>query len=601
MEKEDTTEKVSTVRKSEKRPTKKKAKSKNSLLLGNETGSKRKNTSTKITKTASHGFYTEADDHELKEISREKMKEVGESLKRGRHIKKKAKLSSEKDPLSTLVTHEAMNDLKGKTEIDEEEIIQTNLKLSTKSKRKLKMTKSQLAKYLEDSMETNHEKLTSMPKETSPGSEHDSMWKKLMNAGSSSDMSIENKMVEKLSILGATEMAVIDSKIRKGLYKDMAKQVKEESDVVVSGRSFMNKYPWEYDNYKPSTTSTTAEEEEDWNFQEVLYELSTREEFSAWNKSTVPEEVGIFANYVLGIPGIERLTSIRKEILSRQPEQTDITTIKSPSHAITVQELLLDTGIFGDTSSEKEIREMILKKLGKWTYLVATTVLAETAREEIFRTFLENSKFGEVEWMLCEDLGRPVDLEYVRRFLREAVGDERQCCRGEQCISLQLPKMKDFPTTKEEVDVSLETIVEEVSLRYPSAVIATPAMFSVRGRNEGFVMREYLTPSQLELWREKSLLPRRPGCCFMCLTSLQTFYTYKAQELKVDPPFQCYFYRVKIEEGKGFSKSQLLHSESGQVNTLQFDKNDYKLGKTRITVGSDHIEVKCWDFQIRDF
>src|SRR5574342_41733 len=303
-----------------------------------------------------------------------------------------------------------------------------------------------------------------------------------MNAGSSSEINLENKIMEKLSTLGATEMAVIDNKVRKGLYKDIAKQVRDETGMVVSGRSFMNKYPWEYDSTivpDLSKESGTKEgSEKDWDFQELLYELSTREEFSAWNRSTVPEELGIFSNYVLGIPGITKLEEIRREILNKTMEKRtreEKDSLKA-SHTITIQEIIMDTGLLSE--NDKENKEKIMQKLGNWTQLVVTTVLAEMAREEIFRKFIENSKFGEVEWMLCEDLGRPVDLEYVKRFLREAVGDERQCCRGEQCISLQLPKLKDFPSTKEEVDSSLETIIEEVSIRYPSAVIATPSMFS---------------------------------------------------------------------------------------------------------------------------
>ena len=660
-EKVDRVDKISTVRKLEKRPVKKKAKSKNSLLLGNETGSKRKNATTKTVQTANHGFYTEADDKEVHELTENKLKEVADSVKYGKRNKKKTKIIDKIEDktiasLST-ATHKAMDSIKKDGELNEDIIIQANLKLyetvieeegeepeedgikegrrRRKRKKKRKISKADLAKYLEEDIENNSKE--SMPKESIPGSTYDSMVRKMTNAGISSEKMVEDKLVEKLSTLGATEMAVIESKVNKNLYSE---QQKRGGSSASGGRSFMNKYPWEYSQapLKKRIIKTTEpkdyekgkeivkdsddeeeegvvldeEEREQWDYQESLFELSTREEFAAWSKSSVPEEIGIFVNYVLGIPGMERLIKIRKEIMEKcQKRDLEEKGAKESrdsvlsSHIVTIQELIMGTGIFGEEGGEEKCREMILEKLGKWTYLVATTVLAESEREDMFKSFIENYRFGEVEWILSEDLGREVDLDYVRRFLREAVGDERQCCRGEQCISLQLPKFKDFPNTKEEVDVSLETIVEEVSIRYPGAISATPAMFYIRGRNEGFVMREYLTPTQWEKWREKSILPKRAGCCFMCLTSLQTFYTYKAQELKVDPPFQCYFYRVKIEEGKGFSKSQLLHTESAgpmaMINTLQFDKNDYKLTKTRITVGSDNMEVKCWEFQIRDF
>lgn len=140
----------------------------------------------------------------------------------------------------------------------------------------------------------------------------------------------------------------------------------------------------------------------------------------------------------------------------------------------------------------------------------------------------------------------------------------------------------------------------------------SPDSLEEKGSNEGFIMREFLLPSELKVWETEGLLPTFPKCCIIC-NRYDTTYHYKYHEEENSEPLellQDHYNSIcnDLGGGDGYPNELCLqpcanrNQKSGKRYTgiempiIRYDLIDYTKGIVKkphpFKIG-EFIEVEC--------
>ncbi len=166
-------------------------------------------------------------------------------------------------------------------------------------------------------------------------------------------------------------------------------------------------------------------------------------------------------------------------------------------------------------------------------------------------------------------LGEACSPEYRSAFLREPVGNERDCCNGKRCMGVMLPILKNWPDTTD-----------------------------VASADGGPILREFYRPEQFRSITQNLVYPEERNPCVLCIDYLTTQACYSFASNDTAPKCTIQYYHVT-----GYNKKVLIpmHSSRKQTSTgiiaacKMFRIQDYFLSNTVVNVSGKNVRVRCYE------
>jgi len=205
-------------------------------------------------------------------------------------------------------------------------------------------------------------------------------------------------------------------------------------------------------------------------------------------------------------------------------------------------------------------------------------------------------------------LGEPVDRRYMDDFLRPAIPyfNENPCVRGERCIGMLLPHLKNFPRTASESTRVSGIVLREFLLPVPKTLTQgqqTVGSFLQPDPTEEETEEKKTeeTPKMLDPVRLKR---RVSGCCVLCITFKQTRKCWESKRTKKTWPIQVQYFKVVTTPPYGFPLDRILPKVLPKSNVptgfiepaLAFVPDDYQRSTRTIRSldGSFETTVPCY-------
>ena len=168
--------------------------------------------------------------------------------------------------------------------------------------------------------------------------------------------------------------------------------------------------------------------------------------------------------------------------------------------------------------------------------------------------------------------GSPARRDYIAEFLREPVGHERPCRRGDMCIGLIIPKIQ-WPETKD-----------------------------VCSKNSGFILREFFRPDDLKKIMEVRKYPEIVNPCVLCIDYITTQTMYSFISNGSSPECVVPFYSILLHPKYGYNRRVIIpmYTSKKSIPTgvlapcKMFRHQDYYLGTTICRVKNRDVVVKCY-------